>query len=90
VYAIQSGELTLGSDNGAALTARRFRASLSELGIRRARDGYRDPEPQTLIESWFGKLKEREVWLNSTRPSTTPARESAATSSATTTNHTRA
>ena len=26
--------------------------------------GYRDPESQAFIESWFGKLKEREVWLN--------------------------
>ena len=28
------------------------------------RGGYRDPESQAFIESWFGKLKEREVWLN--------------------------
>ena len=54
----------LGSDNGSAFTARRFRARLAELGIRHRRDGYRDPEPQAFIESWFGKLKEREVWLN--------------------------
>jgi hypothetical protein len=31
---------------------------------RRPRGGYRDPESQAFIESWFGKLKEREVWLN--------------------------
>ena len=64
VYAIEEGELTLGSDNGSAFTARRFRTKLSELGIRHRRGGYRDPESQAFIESWFGKLKEREVWLN--------------------------
>jgi putative transposase len=64
VHAIEPGELTLGSDNGSAFTARRFRARLAELGIRHRRGGYRDPESQAFIESWFGKLKEREVWLN--------------------------
>jgi putative transposase len=64
VHAIEPGELTLGSDNGSAFTARRFRARLGELGIRHRRGGYRDPESQAFIESWFGKLKEREVWLN--------------------------
>lgn len=63
-YAIQEGELTLGSDNGSAFTARRFRETLGRLGIRHRRGGYRDPESQAFIESWFGKLKEREVWLN--------------------------
>jgi putative transposase len=63
-HAIEEGELTLGSDNGSAFTARRFKAKLAELGIRHRRGGYRDPESQAFIESWFGKLKEREVWLN--------------------------
>ena len=63
-YAIRDGELTLGSDNGSAFTARRFRGRLAELGIKHRRGGYRDPESQAFIESWFGKLKEREVWLN--------------------------
>ncbi len=36
----------------------------AELGIKHRRGGYRDPESQAFIESWFGKLKEREVWLN--------------------------
>jgi putative transposase len=63
-YAIEPGELVLGSDNGSAFTARRFRARLGRLGIRHRRGGYRDPESQAFIESWFGKLKEREVWLN--------------------------
>jgi putative transposase len=64
VHAIGPGELVLGSDNGSAFTARRFRARLAELGITHRRGGHRDPESQAFIESWFGKLKEREVWLN--------------------------
>ena len=64
VHGIQEGELVLGSDNGSAFTARRFRERLARLGIRHRRGGYRDPESQAFIESWFGKLKEREVWLN--------------------------
>ena len=40
------------------------RPRLGELGIKHRRGGYRDPESQAFIESWFGKLKEREVWLN--------------------------
>ncbi len=64
LHGIQPGELTLASDNGSAFTARRFKAKLGELGIRHRRGGYRDPESQAFIESWFGKLKEREVWLN--------------------------
>jgi putative transposase len=63
-YGIEPGELVLGSDNGSAFTARRFKARLVELGIKHRRGGYRDPESQAFIESWFGKLKEREVWLN--------------------------
>jgi len=63
-HGIRKGELVLGSDNGSAFTARRFKAKLVELGIRHRRGGYRDPESQAFIESWFGKLKEREVWLN--------------------------
>ena len=64
LHGIRPGELVLGSDNGSAFTARRFRARLGELGIKHRRGGYRDPESQAFIESWFGKLKEREVWLN--------------------------
>jgi putative transposase len=64
LHGIEPGELTLGSDNGSAFTARRFRGRLAELGIRHRRGGYRDPESQAFIESWFGKLKQREVWLN--------------------------
>ena len=64
VHGIEPGELVLGSDNGSAFTARRFKETLLKLGIRHRRGGYRDPESQAFIESWFGKLKEREVWLN--------------------------
>ena len=59
---IDPGQLTLGTDNGTAFTARRFKAKLRELVIAHRRGGYRDPESQAFIESWFGKLKEREVW----------------------------
>jgi putative transposase len=59
---IPEGCLTLGSDNGSAFTSRRFRARLGDLGVTHRRGGYRDPESQAFIESWFGKLKERLVW----------------------------
>ncbi len=63
-HAIEPGMLTLGTDNGSAFTARAVKALLSRLGIAHRRGGYRDPESQAFIESWFGKLKEREVWQN--------------------------
>jgi putative transposase len=59
---IPPGTLTLGTDNGSAFTARAFKAVLAALGIAHRRGGYRDPESQAFIESWFGKLKERCVW----------------------------
>jgi putative transposase len=62
--AIAPGTLTLGTDNGSAFTARTFKLVLSRLGIAHRRGGYRDPESQAFIESWFSKLKERCVWLN--------------------------
>jgi putative transposase len=62
VRGIETNELTLGTDNGSAFTSRAFRARLGELGIAHRRGGYRDPESQAFIESWFGKLKERLVW----------------------------
>jgi putative transposase len=61
---ILPGTLTLGTDNGSAFTARATRLVISGLGVAHRRGGYRDPESQAFIESWFGKLKEREVWLN--------------------------
>lgn len=54
--------LTLGTDNGSAYTSRVFRMKLSGLGITHRRGGYRDPESQAFIESWFSKLKERLIW----------------------------
>src|SRR5688572_5851562 len=60
--AIAPGTLTLGTDNGSAFTARAFKAALAGLGITHRRGGYRDPESQAFIESWFGKLKQRCVW----------------------------
>ena len=62
VWGIEPQMLTLGTDNGSAFTARRFKQVLSGLGVAHRRGGYRDPESQAFIESWFGKLKEREVW----------------------------
>jgi putative transposase len=59
---IAPGTLTLGTDNGSAFTARKFRQVLSGLGIAHRRGGYRDPESQAVIESWFRYLKERRVW----------------------------
>ena len=60
--AIAPGTLTLGTDNGSAFTAHAFKAVLSRPGIAHRRGGYRDPESQAFIESWFGKLKQRCVW----------------------------
>ncbi len=59
---IEPGQLVLGTDNGTAYTSRGFRGRLRELEIAHRRGGYRDPESQAFIESWFGKLKERLIW----------------------------
>ncbi len=61
-HAIEPSRLTLGTDNGTAYTSRGFRAHLKDLGVAHRRGGYRDPESQAFIESWFSKLKERLVW----------------------------
>ncbi len=61
-HGIEQGQLVLGSDNGSAFTSRGFRAHLKDLGIVHRRGGYRDPESQAFIESWFSKIKERCVW----------------------------
>ena len=37
---------------------------MRSLGVAHRRGGYRDPESQAFIGSWFDKLKRREVWLN--------------------------
>ena len=62
--AILPGTLTLGTDNGSAFTARSTRLAISALGVTHRRGGYRDPESQAFIESWFRYLKERCVWRN--------------------------
>ncbi len=61
-HGIEPGQLVLGSDNGTAYTSRRFRSHLKDLRIAHRRGGYRDPESQAFIESWFPELKERLVW----------------------------
>jgi putative transposase len=60
--AILAGTLTLGTDNGSAFTAKATRLAISGLGLTHRRGGYRDPESQAFIESWFRYLKERCVW----------------------------
>ena len=59
---ILPGTLTLGTDNGSAFVARATRLVISGLGVTHRRGGYRDPESQAFIESWFRYLKERCVW----------------------------
>ena len=54
---IPAGTLTLGTDSGSAFTARKTKALLSGLGVAHRRGGYRDPESQAFIESWFSKLR---------------------------------
>ncbi len=59
---VASGQLTLGTDNGSQFTSRDFRKHLSARGITHRRGGYRDPESQAFIESWFGQFKKRCAW----------------------------
>ncbi len=54
--------LTIGSDNGTQFTSRPFRQHLTDRGIVHRRGGYRDPESQAFIESWFGQFKKRCAW----------------------------
>ena len=56
--------MTLGTDNGSAFTARSTRLAISALGVAHRLGGYRDPENQAFIESWFRYLKERCDWRN--------------------------
>ncbi len=60
--AVGPGSLTLGTDNGTSYTSRAFRTRLAEHKVAHRRGGYRDPESQAFIESWFGKLKQRCIW----------------------------
>ena len=59
---IRPGELVLGSDNGSQFTSKDFRRHLSSRGVTHRRGGYRDPESQAFIESWFGQFKKRCAW----------------------------
>lgn len=59
---VRPGVLTLGTDNGTQFTSRGFRKHLSARGITHRRGGYRDPESQAFIESWFGQFKKRVAW----------------------------
>lgn len=61
---IQPDQLTIGTDNGSQFTARKTKELMRSLAVTHRRGGYRDPESQAFIESWFDKLKRREVWLN--------------------------
>jgi putative transposase len=56
-HAIEPGELTLGSDNGSAFTARRFRTTLAELAIRHRRGGYRAPSHRPSSSPGSGNRK---------------------------------
>ncbi len=59
---VGADQLTLGTDNGSQFTSRDFRRHLSARGITHRRGGYRDPESQAFIESWFGQFKKRCAW----------------------------
>jgi putative transposase len=54
--------LTLGTDNGIQFTSRGFRKHLAARGVTHRRSGYREPESQASIESWFGRFKKRCAW----------------------------
>ncbi len=59
---IRPQQLVLGTDNGSQFTARDFRKHLFARGVTHRRGGYRDPESQAFIESWFGQFKKRCAW----------------------------
>src|SRR5690606_21864297 len=61
-HGIIGEQLTLGTDNGSQFTSRDFRKHLSARGITHRRGGYRDPQSQAFIESWFGQFKKRCAW----------------------------
>src|SRR5438128_10084205 len=52
LHGIAPGELVLGSDNGSAFTARRFKTSLADLGLKHRRGRHRDPESQAFTQPW--------------------------------------
>jgi putative transposase len=72
--AVKPGVVVLGTDNGSQFTSRVFRRHLSARGVAHRRGGYRDPESQAFIESWFGQFKKRCAW-RSERETIEAARE---------------
>lgn len=55
--------LTLNSDNGCQFGARAFQRAVKSFGFKFTRTAYDTPEENAYIESFFGKLKEEEVWV---------------------------
>lgn len=55
--------LILNSDNGCQFGARRFQSAVKAFGFTFTRTGYDSPQENAFIESFFGKLKEEEVWI---------------------------
>jgi len=70
--------------DGAGLAPEPAKARLAAHGITHRRGGYRDPESQAFIESWFGKLSKQLVWRSESRPSSKRETRSATTATATT------
>lgn len=58
--------LTLNSDNGCQFGARAYITAVKSFGFRFTRTAYDTPEENAYIESFFGKLKEEEVWIKDT------------------------
>jgi len=56
-------KLTLNSDNGCQFGARAYITAVKAFGFRFTRTAYDTPEDNAYIESFFGKLKEEEVWI---------------------------
>jgi putative transposase len=73
-HGIPPGTLTLGSDNGSAFTARRFRAVLTGLGIAHRRGGYRDPRARRSSSHGSATSRSAASGATSSRPSTRPGR----------------
>jgi putative transposase len=67
---VPPGTLTIGTDNGSAFTARAFKLVLSGLGIAHRRGGYRDPQSQAFIQSWFPRSSSAASGRTSSRHST--------------------
>lgn len=55
--------LILNSDNGCQFGARKFQEAVKSFGFTFTRTGYDSPQENAYIESFFGKLKEEEVWV---------------------------